>query len=149
VNVGVDLGGVVIDSSGPDTFFGPDYLSVPPVYKAFDSIARLNAVGKVFIVSKCGPRIEEQSRHWLAAHDFEKRTGVAEDRWHFVRARPDKALVAYVLELDAFVDDREDVLEVMPPPVHRVRFGSPQTPGWPQVMAALNLRARQAGQPLA
>ena len=29
LRIGVDLGGVVIDSSGPDTMFSRDYLAVP------------------------------------------------------------------------------------------------------------------------
>lgn len=139
MRIGVDLGGVVIDSSGPDTFFGPNYLQVPPVAGAFEALQELQEAGdEVFFVSKCGPKIEAQSRHWLAVHRADRL--VPPERWFFVLQRADKGPLARGLELHAFVDDRQDVLAAMPPGVLRLHLGSMT---WRDVRAALALQRRR------
>ena len=75
--LGIDIGRVIIDGSahpdGGDTaFFAGDeatMLATPEMPGAIEAIAALaDAFGyRVWLVSKCGPRVQERSRRWLAA----------------------------------------------------------------------------------
>lgn len=129
--IGVDLGGVVIGGSSAtqDTMFGSTYLETPAVPGAFAALSFLSLAGHaVFVVSKCGPKVEQHSREWLAARQFAYRTGVYESRWHFCRDRADKAGIARRLHLDAFVDDRWDVIESVGPVVSTAVVFAPKNP---------------------
>lgn len=125
---GADLGGVLIDrvADGTDTsFFSGRYLETPQVGGAFDALARLNAgrfAGRVYVISKCGPRVEERSRDWLAHHRFHQITGIPQTHVHFCRDRKDKAPIAETLGLTHFVDDRLDVLGFLDAVPHRFLF---------------------------
>ncbi|MGD1003545.1 MAG: hypothetical protein ABR884_03165 [Minisyncoccia bacterium] len=73
--LGVDVGGVIIDSvknDGTDTSFLTDhYLSTTAVDGAFDALRLLvdERFGEdVFIVSKCGPLVEKKTREWFVHH---------------------------------------------------------------------------------
>lgn len=127
MRIGIDLGGVVIESDGPDTFFGPDYLRVQPVTQAFESLQYLSSIHTLFVVSKCGAKVEAKSREWLGHWGFECLTDIPYERWHFVRKRADKSPLAVALELNAFVDDRQDVLDHMPDSIQKVLFTSWKT----------------------
>lgn len=117
--LGIDIGRVIIvgDQPGGDTnFIGggiDDVLRTPPIDGAFHAIARLTERfgGNVWLVSKCGRRMEEKTRLWLAHHRFFERTGVAAEQLRFCRERPQKRDHAEELGLTHFVDDRADVLE--------------------------------------
>src|SRR5688572_5433456 len=66
---------------GDTAFFTGDeatMLATPEVPGAVETIARLVTLfdGNVWIVSKCGPRVQERTERWLVAHDFFARTGV-------------------------------------------------------------------------
>lgn len=121
--LGVDVGGVLLgastDDSERDTTFlsAPDHVAVslPPVAGAFETVREAVRVtgGQVFVVSKCGARIEKLTRAWLEHQRFFERTGVTREQLEFVRTRPDKRVVACRLGLTHFVDDREDVLRSM------------------------------------
>ncbi len=114
--LGVDIGGVVIDrvDDGTDTsFFGGNYLATPAVPGAFDALARLadeKFGDQVYLVSKCGQRVQDKSLEWLAHHDFYARTGVSPGHVRFCRERAGKAMIAAELGLTHFVDDRLEVL---------------------------------------
>jgi hypothetical protein len=114
--LGVDVGGVIIDRINDNTdtsFFSDNYLATTAVPGAFEALARLSAEqfdSRVFLVSKCGPRVEAKTREWLAHHDFHGRTGIAADRLHFCRQRRDKAGICETLGITHFVDDRLEVL---------------------------------------
>src|SRR5262245_26364064 len=81
--LGVDIGRVIIPGEGPDTSFiggsEADALKVPAMNGAFEALARLNMFfeGRVWLVSKCGPRIQARTRAWLGEHRFFERTGIA------------------------------------------------------------------------
>ena len=137
--LGVDVGRVLvgaIDEAGhADTSFlsGSDEhaLSTPPEAGALDAVRALCAAfeGEVWIVSKCGPRIEALTRRWLARHGFVGPGVVRGDRLRFVRKRPEKRGVAVDLRLTHFVDDRLDVLEPMVSLVpYLYRFGRTHHP---------------------
>src|SRR5215207_3332016 len=65
--LGVDIGGVIIErgeGSADTSFFSRHYLSTPMVPDAFDALRVLNAErfpGRVFLVSKCGARIQART----------------------------------------------------------------------------------------
>lgn len=118
--IGIDVGGVIIDKERNDnsdtSLFGENYLNALAVPGAMDAIAKLNAgvfKDSVWIVSKCGPHIEQRTREWLGHHELLKRTGVPTERLRFCRDRNEKAPIAKELGLTAFVDDKLEVLHYM------------------------------------
>src|SRR4051812_37338303 len=95
--LGVDIGRVIIDGSshpaGADTaFFNGDeatMLATPEMPGALDTLATLTRLfeGRVWLVSKCGPRVQERTLRWLAGHDFYGRTGIDPTHVRFCRER--------------------------------------------------------------
>ncbi|GAB3282281.1 hypothetical protein [Kineosporia babensis] len=134
----MDIGRVIIDGTahpgGGDTAFfsGGEavMLATPQVPGAIETIARLSEWfgGRVWLVSKCGPNVQDRSRRWLAAHDFYARTGVPAENLRFCRERKHKRRHCVQLGLTHFVDDRPDVhaaiTDVVP---HRYLFGPQRT----------------------
>src|SRR4051812_39117520 len=119
--LGIDIGRVIIgaaDASGrADTSFlsGSDEaaLCTPASEGAIDAIAELTSsfAGRVWLVSKCGPRIQQLTRRWLQRQSFYERTGVRQDRVRFCLKRPEKRDHCAAIGATHFVDDRLDVLE--------------------------------------
>ena len=122
--IGIDFGRVIVDPASPR---GREHTSrersllaasehralrAPASPAAFEVIRRLveHYQGKVWLVSKCGPRIEGRTRRWLEFHDFYGNTGVARDHLRFCRKRPHKRHHCAELGITHFVDDRVDVL---------------------------------------
>lgn len=137
MKIGIDIGNVIIAGGGTDTkFFTDDYLMTPVMEGAWNAIATLHHDHELHIISKCGPVVEEKSIRWLRAHGFTDTGGYTEllktHRIHFVRKRHLKAPMAMALELDIFIDDREDVLMYMGTVKHRILFAS-----WEQTNAEL------------
>ncbi len=143
MRIGIDIGRVIIsaaDESGhSDTSFlsGNDEsaLRTNPAPAAFEVIRELNeaADGAVWLVSKCGPRIQSLTRRWLAAWRFHEITGVPPSHLRFCLKRPDKALHAQELALSHFVDDRIDVLQHLRGLVPNLYLFGPQkhsVPAW-------------------
>ena len=95
--LGVDVGGVIIDrvNDALDTsFFGDNYLQTPAVAGAFDALRSLNTgrfAGRVFLVSKCGPRVQAKTLAWLEHHGFHGQTAIPRDHVCFCRKRREKA----------------------------------------------------------
>jgi hypothetical protein len=116
--LGIDIGGVLISRphDGEDTvFFGESLdaaLETPPMEGMFDAVSALATLfaGRVWIVSKCGRRIQDRSRLWLDHHHFHDRTGVPADHVHFCRDRAGKVPICRDLGITHFIDDRLDVL---------------------------------------
>jgi hypothetical protein len=120
--LGIDVGRVLIspgDSTRPDTsFIGgslEDALDTPPYDDMFDVVPSLVArfEGRVWIVSKCGPRIQQRTLQWFDRHRFFERTGILRNHVRFCLRRPDKAIHCRELGITHFIDDRTDVLEPM------------------------------------
>lgn len=137
--LGVDIGRVIIDGpahprGGDTAFFSgteADMLATPEVPDAVATIARLTARldGRVWLVSKCGPRVQGRTLRWLDAHDFHRRTGVPDDHVLFCRARADKRGHCLDLGLTHFVDDHPEVHEAIRDVVaYRYRFGPQRRP---------------------
>jgi hypothetical protein len=119
--LGIDIGRVIIgaaDCSGrADTSFltGNEEaaLSTPATEGCFEAIAELVQAfeSRVWLISKCGPRIQSLTKRWLARHAFYARTGVRQDRVRFCLKRPEKRDHCAAIGATHFIDDRRDVLE--------------------------------------
>ncbi|GAA4570717.1 hypothetical protein GCM10023176_29910 [Micromonospora coerulea] len=99
-----------------------------------------------------------RTRHWLAHHDFHRRTGIGPERLRFCRTRPEKGPIAARLGLTHFVDDRLEVLGYLDTVGHRYLFrprpdevtahaahlaGVHRVESWPELAATL--RAQLTG----
>ena len=112
MKIGIDLGNVIIGGGGEDTqFFTDQYLSTPEVEGSWQSLNALKKEHELYIISKCGPAVEEKSLRWLDANGFY--LPLKPHRINFVRKRHLKAPMAQALELDIFIDDRLDIIESM------------------------------------
>ncbi|MBL8264301.1 MAG: hypothetical protein JNM58_17955 [Xanthomonadaceae bacterium] len=120
--LGIDVGRVLIspgDHHAPDTsFIGgslEDAMNTPPYDGMFDVVPALveRFGGRAWIVSKCGPRIQQRTLQWFERHRFFERTGIPRDQVRFCLKRPDKAIHCRELGITHFIDDRIDVLEPM------------------------------------
>lgn len=113
--IGIDIGKVIIGGSGEDdtSFFSDDYLATPEVAEAFESIRKISEYCDVWIISKCGQKVQDRTLEWLASRNFYSLTGVNPEQVLFVRKRPEKAPLAKEIGLAAFVDDREDIINSM------------------------------------
>ena len=114
--LGVDIGGVIIDrvNDGTDTsFFSDNYLRTIAVSGVFDALRQLvekRFRDQVYLVSKCGQRVQDRTLHWLEHHRFHELTGIGRERLRFCRQRHEKAGICERLEITHFVDDRLEVL---------------------------------------
>ncbi|GAB2605293.1 hypothetical protein GCM10027087_52780 [Paractinoplanes abujensis] len=160
--LGVDIGRVIIEGASPgggDTqFFSGNterMLATPAVPGAFEVLARLvPQFDEVWLVSKCGDRVQRSTRSWLDHHDFAARTGIHRDNVRFCSRRPDKAVHCAELGITHFVDDKLDVHQALRGVVrHRYLFGPQRTPApawvehtrtWPEVEAAIDRSLRAA-----
>jgi hypothetical protein len=139
--LGIDIGRVIIDGTanpdGGDTAFfqGDDaaMVATPEMPGAIETIARLVDAfdGNVWLVSKCGPRVQERSRRWLEAHDFYARTGMDPDHLRFCLQRPDKRGHCEDLALTHFVDDHPEVHLAIRDVVDHQYFFGPQVTSVP------------------
>src|SRR4051812_21818344 len=127
--LGVDIGGVIIDrvNDALDTsFFGDNYLQTTAVPGVFDALQHLNAgrfAGRVYLVSKCGARVQAKTLAWLQQHAFYATTGILPEHVHFCRKRQDKAGICASLGITHFVDDRLEVLSYLDTVPARYLFG--------------------------
>jgi hypothetical protein len=115
--LGIDIGGVIIsrERDASDTSFSSEeYLDTPEVADAFEVITRLvteRFEDRVFLVSKCGPRVQAKTRRWLKHHRFFERTCVKPKNVYFCLERSEKGQICRRLKITHFIDDRVDVLE--------------------------------------
>jgi hypothetical protein len=133
--LGVDIGRVIIDGPahprGDTAFFAGDeatMLSTPEVRGSIDALRRLvgRFEGRVWLVSKCGPRVQARTERWLAAHDFFARTGLPRDHVRFCRERVEKRAHCEELGLTHFVDDHPEVHAAIRGAVRYQYFFGPQ-----------------------
>lgn len=140
--LGVDVGRVIIDGSshpsGDDTAFFKgglaNVLRTPPMARVFEVLPGLveRFEGRVWVISKCGERVQQRTLAWLAHHDFYDRTGIPPESVRFCRERREKAVHCRELGITDFIDDRLDVLEAMRGVVPRLYLFGPQTRPTPQ-----------------
>lgn len=120
--LGVDIGRVIIgggDQPGADTSFldGDEdrAMATPAVPGALETLPLLVQAfsGRVWLVSKCGPKVQARTRRWLRQHGFSQQTGIPMENLRFCLQRPQKADHARQLRLTHFIDDRLDVLTAL------------------------------------
>lgn len=115
--LGIDVGGVLTKKGGSDadTFlFGPNYLNAPAVDGAIEAINALNTsqfAGNMWIISKCGHKVQCRTREWLKARNID--LIIPENKWFFCKKRHEKAPIAKDLGITHFIDDRLEVLSYM------------------------------------
>lgn len=137
--LGVDIGRVIIDGSshptGDDTAFFKggieNALRTPAMDGAFDAISLLveRFDGRVWLVSKCGDRVQQRTRQWLAHHRFFEETSISPAHLRFCLQRPEKAVHCRDVGITHFIDDRADVLVALHGIVpHRYLFGPQRKP---------------------
>jgi ribA/ribD-fused uncharacterized protein len=117
--LGVDFGRVIQGGDVPDgnddtQFLGSSYdtaMQSPATVGMFDALPRLveRFDGRVWIISKCGPRIRHLMLSWLEFHDFYDRTGVPRDNVRYCAKRAEKAGHCIELGVTHMIDDRLDV----------------------------------------
>lgn len=118
--LGIDIGKVIIDGAhndGTDTaFFSDNFLRTTALPGAFDTISKLVTQftpEHVFLVSKCGPRVQEKSLAWLTHHKFWEQTGMDPKACRFCLQRSEKAGICKALGITHFIDDRAEILVSM------------------------------------
>jgi hypothetical protein len=136
--LGIDIGRVIIgptiDGAEDTSFLGQteqEALKSPSAPGAFAAIAELmrRFGGRVWLVSKCGPRVAQMTRRWLEHWRFHDVTALPRSQVRFCAKRPEKAQHARELGLTHFIDDRLDVLEAMRGIVpHLLAFGEDAGP---------------------
>jgi len=135
MKLGIDVGRVLIspgDESRLDTsFIGgslEDALSTPPYEGMFGVVPALvrRFDGRVWIVSKCGKRIQERTMQWFERHRFFERTGIDSSNVRFCLKRPEKAVHCAEIGITHFIDDRTDVLDAMVGVVPNLYLFGPQ-----------------------
>jgi len=134
--LGIDIGRVIINGpahpDGGDTaFFQGDeaaMLATPEVDGAVAATARLVTLfaGQVWLISKCGPTVQDRTLRWLEGHDFYHRTGLAPEHVRFCRTRADKRIHCEQLALTHFIDDRPEVHAAIHGAVSHQYFFGPQ-----------------------
>lgn len=114
--LGVDVGGVIISraNDGADTsFFSDGYLQTPQSRDCFWVLRELSQRWDIFVVSKCGSKTQARTLAWFDHYDFYGETGIRQSNVHFCRKRSEKAPICQTLGLEAFIDDRLEVLAYM------------------------------------
>ncbi len=147
--LGIDIGRVIISAGsgrGDTSFLDGDLtaaLGTPPARDALPTIRDLVVTfgGRVWLVSKAGPRVQDRTRRWLDHHRFWEMTRMDRANLRFCRQRNEKAEIARELGLTHFVDDRPDVLAAMLGVVRfRFLFGPQRAPA-PQHTQVLDWQA--------
>lgn len=155
--LGVDIGRVLIspDPAGTEddtSFIGGSIssaLATPPYSGMFEALPDLvkHFQGRVWLISKAGPRVQVKTRLWLAHHKFFERTGVDHTHLRFCIERRQKADHCLALGITHFIDDRQDVLDHLSGIVpNRYLFG-PQKPGILPLVGIVHLPSWSAVHP--
>ena len=119
--LGVDFGRVIhggaaeSESGEADTVFltgdAEEAMRSPATAGMFETLPGLvtRFGGQVWVISKCGERVQRRTLEWLDRHDFYRRTGIAPGNVRFCRKRADKAVHCAELGITHMIDDRLDV----------------------------------------
>jgi hypothetical protein len=118
IRFGVDVGGVIIqpghDNSQDTSFFSDNFLKTPPVDGVFEELARIvPECESVHLVSKCGIVVQKKTSAWLEHHNFYAKTGIPRENVMYCLERIDKEGIARKLRLNAFIDDRVEILSYL------------------------------------
>lgn len=133
---GFDLGQTLCESNTEYLKTGDQTLAarIPGAFETVAASVEQNGANNNYIVSTCGVKVQGYSWDWLGEEDFFALTGFHESHFAlprrfeleevipsilkshvlFCEKRPHKAIIADILGLDTFVDDRIKVLQEMP-----------------------------------
>ncbi len=130
--IGIDFGGVIVrnlhEDTGEDTSLQNSSGEQAARDGALDAIRQLCSAcdGRVWIVSKAGPRMQERTLTWLQSVDFCSYTGLLPDHARFCLQREDKEKICRDLEVTHFIDDRVHIMQILRGFVPRLcLFGEP------------------------
>ncbi len=107
MNIGIDIGGVILTKAGR---------GVKPreIDGAFDSVKRLKEIHNVFIISRIETeRMRERILQRLQDMDFFGHTNIKKENIFFVKTIGEKVKKAKELKADIFIDDSYKVLKPM------------------------------------
>ncbi|MEK7211914.1 MAG: hypothetical protein AAB731_04735, partial [Patescibacteria group bacterium] len=108
--LGVDIGRVIIDRprDAPRAQTGDALLAdvVPDAIISLHRLATERFHDRIFLVSKCGARRQEETLLWLIKSRFYDLTGIWPSHTYFCRQRHEKADICRNLGITHFVDDR-------------------------------------------
>ena len=154
--LGIDIGRVIINGPshpGGDTAFfkgsEPVMLATPEMNGSVAAITRLTGLfsSRVWLISKCGTRVQDRTSRWLDHHCFFTRTGIPPGHLRFCRARAEKRIHCEELGLTHFVDDNPEVHDAIRGIVDYQYFFGPQqapvprygvhVPDWQHAEAAI------------
>jgi len=136
--LGVDVGRVVAaeDPSGI-SMLTDDWRHTQPVEGSVEALWRLGQTERfkesIYLVSKCGPKVQQRTREWMWSIKLFDRTGIPEHHLYFVRDYSEKAKICERLLVTHFADDRISNLVHMTTVSKRYLFSPttpPQIPPW-------------------
>ena len=78
--------------------------------------------GQVYLISKCGGRMQVKTRHWLSHQKFHEFTAIPSDHVFFVEERKGKAPICELLGVTHMVDDKLEVHDYLKSVPHRYLF---------------------------
>jgi len=123
---GTDFGGVINPGGrGADSFFSDNFLETSRLADSFETLAALRTVygDEMYVVSKCGPRIQDRTLRWMDANHFYSETTISPDHVIFCLERSEKAGICRELGIRAFIDDHADVFANFDASTTRYLFG--------------------------
>lgn len=105
--LGVDCGNVILEQMNGTP--------VPGAISALARVAQSGAVApeEIWIVSKCGPRVQALTCKWLNDLDFWSETGIPKGNIRFCLKYYEKAPICKELGITHFIDDRPKVLDCL------------------------------------
>ena len=138
IRIGFDVGNVILrndtDSSEAVSFLNRRQSYVDGALEAIGHFVTVISADNAFIISKCGPTMQERTSDFLDSTDFYGQTGFDRDHVLFCRHRSEKAPIAASLGLTDFVDDRLDILRSMTTVKRKYLF---QRPGKPRLLPSI------------
>lgn len=142
--LGIDFGrviqGAALEAGAADTAFlsggHAAAMSTPSSPDAFEVLPRLVDLfgGQAWVISKCGPRVQQRTLDWLDHHNFYNITAIARDHVRFCRERAEKRTHCAELGITHMIDDRIEVHRALHGLVpHLYLFGAQAKPSPPWV----------------
>ncbi len=131
--LGVDFGGVIVKlvdrKQVSDTQLSGTEGTEIAQEGVFEAMAKIvsHFEGRVWIVSKAGPRMQAKTLAWLDAVDFYSRTGLDKSHVEFCRERQDKATICQKIEITHFIDDRVHIMQILRNVVPNIYFYGEET----------------------
>ncbi|OUS27547.1 hypothetical protein A9Q99_13955 [Gammaproteobacteria bacterium 45_16_T64] len=115
MKIGIDFGGVIVKPADGDSPFDPDMGQSIEQTGAIESISKLikSLNAEVWIISKASKSTQIATRSWLSKVGFYQETGFIASNLLFCSKRTEKRILCEPLGLTHFIDDSEEVLDVL------------------------------------